>query len=56
MIGLTVASNYLITLEDYRGSELDPPVKTRFGEITTPLSVLAGERDFQATRLWRSGS
>lgn len=33
MIGLTVANNYLITLEDYRGSELDPPVKTRFGEF-----------------------
>jgi 3-oxoadipate enol-lactonase len=52
MIGLTVANNYLITLEDYLGRELDPPVKTRFGEITTPISVLVGGHDFEATRLW----
>jgi 3-oxoadipate enol-lactonase len=52
MIGLAVANNYLITLEDYLGHELDPPVKTRFGEITAPVSVLVGGRDFEASRLW----
>ena len=52
MIGLQVANSYFFTLEDYLGSELDPPVKTRFDEITTPISVLVGGRDFQSTRLW----
>jgi 3-oxoadipate enol-lactonase len=52
MIGLTVANNYLVTLEDYFGRELDPPVKTRFGEIPTPIDVLVGGHDFAATRLW----
>jgi 3-oxoadipate enol-lactonase len=52
MIGLQVANSYFFTLEDYLGSELDPPVKTRFGEITTPISVLVGGRDFESTQLW----
>lgn len=52
MIGLQVANSYFFTLEDYLGRELDPPVKTRFGEIATPLSVLVGGRDFESTRLW----
>jgi pimeloyl-ACP methyl ester carboxylesterase len=52
MIGLHVANAYLFALEDYLGSELDPPVKTRFGEIATPISVLAGGRDFKSTQLW----
>jgi pimeloyl-ACP methyl ester carboxylesterase len=52
MVGLQVANAYFFTLEDYLGSELDPPVKTRFGEIATPVSVLAGGRDFNSTRLW----
>ncbi len=52
MISLQVANSYFFTLEDYLGSELDPPVKTRFDEITTPISVLVGGRDFQSTRLW----
>jgi pimeloyl-ACP methyl ester carboxylesterase len=52
MIGLQVANSYFFTLEEYLGCELDPPVKTRFGEIATPISVLVGERDFESTRLW----
>jgi 3-oxoadipate enol-lactonase len=30
MVGLQVANAYFFTLEEYLGSELDPPVKTRF--------------------------
>ena len=52
MIGMVVANSYLFTLEDYLGGELEPPVKTRFSEITTPISVLVGGRDFEGTRLW----
>ena len=52
MIGLQVANSYFFALEDYLGSELDPPVKTRFSEIATPVSVLVGGRDFESTRLW----
>jgi pimeloyl-ACP methyl ester carboxylesterase len=37
---------------EYLGRELDPPVKTRFAEITVPVSVLLGGRDFQGTALW----
>jgi pimeloyl-ACP methyl ester carboxylesterase len=57
MIGLQVANTHRIMLQDflggeYLGRELDPPVKTRFAEITTPVSVLLGGRDFQGTALW----
>jgi pimeloyl-ACP methyl ester carboxylesterase len=52
MIGLHVANAYMFALEDPLGSELDPPVKTRFGEITAPIHVLVGERDFKSTQLW----
>ena len=52
MIGLHVANAYLFALEDPLGGELDPPVKTRFGEIATPVSVLVGGRDFKSTKLW----
>jgi 3-oxoadipate enol-lactonase len=52
MVGLHVANAHYTALDDYLGAELDPPVKTRFNEITTPITVLAGERDFKATRLW----
>ncbi|MGA8113161.1 MAG: alpha/beta hydrolase [Actinocatenispora sp.] len=52
MIGLAVANDYLITLDKYLGCELDPPIKTRFAEISTPISVLVGGHDFEATRLW----
>ncbi|GIF99068.1 alpha/beta fold hydrolase [Catellatospora citrea] len=52
MIGLEVANTHRITLEHYHGTELDPPVKTRFAEVTTPISVLVGGRDFEGTALW----
>jgi pimeloyl-ACP methyl ester carboxylesterase len=54
MIGLQVANSYWIDLpdEDYLGRELDPPVKSRFAEISTPISVVVGGHDFEATRLW----
>lgn len=51
MIGMVVANSSMFT-EEYLGTELDPPVKTRFAEITTPISVLVGGRDFEGTRLW----
>ncbi|MBM7790482.1 alpha/beta fold hydrolase [Tenggerimyces flavus] len=34
------------------GAELDPPVKTRLGELTRPITVLAGGRDFRTSELW----
>ncbi|OKJ16833.1 alpha/beta fold hydrolase [Kitasatospora sp. CB01950] len=54
MIGLEVANTHLVTLpdEEYLGTELDPPVKTRFAELAVPVSVLVGEHDLPATRLW----
>ncbi|WUK70820.1 alpha/beta hydrolase [Kribbella sp. NBC_00359] len=39
-------------MDVYHGLELDPPVKTRFAELETPISVLIGERDFQGSQLW----
>jgi len=57
LIGLQVANTHRIMLQDflggeYLGRELDPPVKTRFREITIPISVLLGGRDFTGTALW----
>jgi 3-oxoadipate enol-lactonase len=52
MIGLQVANTHRITLRQYFGRELDPPVKTRFREISTPISVIVGGRDFTGTQLW----
>ncbi|NUT32494.1 MAG: alpha/beta hydrolase [Hamadaea sp.] len=52
LIGWQVANTHRLTLEHYYGVELDPPVKTRFAEITTPVSVLVGGRDFRGTALW----
>jgi len=57
LIGLQVANTHRIMLQDflggeYLGRELEPPVKTRFREITTPVSVLLGGRDFTGTALW----
>lgn len=54
MVGLQVANSYWIDLPDadYLGRELDPPVRTRFAEITRPISVVVGTRDFEGTRLW----
>jgi pimeloyl-ACP methyl ester carboxylesterase len=51
MISMVSANSSLFS-EAYLGTELDPPVKTRFAEITTPISVLVGGRDFESTRLW----
>ena len=52
MIGLQVANSYWVELEDYLGTELDPPIKAHFHEIAVPVSVVVGERDFVATQLW----
>ncbi|GIG64921.1 alpha/beta fold hydrolase [Phytomonospora endophytica] len=52
MVGLQLANTYWVLLEEYLGTELDPPVKHRFAELAVPVSVLVGERDFEATRLW----
>lgn len=53
MLGLQVANAAaLYTLEHYFGTELDPPVKERFAEITVPVSVFVGGRDFEGSRLW----
>lgn len=52
LIGMECANSRLILLEDYLGSELDPPVKTRLHEITVPVSVLVGGFDLTSTRLW----
>jgi 3-oxoadipate enol-lactonase len=52
LIGLEAQNVHRITLEHYLGYELDPPVKHRFAEITTPISVLVGDHDFRGTVLW----
>jgi len=53
VIGLEVANTHRIILDNrYLGTELDPPVKTRFDEIATPISVLVGARDFLGIQLW----
>lgn len=52
MLGLAYASEYFIRLEDYLGAELGPPVKTRLGELTRPITVVAGGRDFKTSELW----
>jgi pimeloyl-ACP methyl ester carboxylesterase len=53
VIGLEVANTHRIVLDNrYLGIELDPPVKLRFPEIATPISVLVGARDFTGIQLW----
>ncbi|MFL6076845.1 MAG: alpha/beta fold hydrolase [Mycobacteriales bacterium] len=52
VVGMQVANTHLLTLEHYLGVELDPPVKTRFAEIATPIRVLVGGRDFRSNTLW----
>jgi len=52
LIGLQIANSRMRLAEVYYGLELDPPVKTRFAELKTPVSVLIGERDFQGSQLW----
>lgn len=49
MAGLQVANAHWIVLPESLGTELDPPVKTRFREITVPISVVAGGHDFEGT-------
>lgn len=39
-------------MEQYHGVELDPPVKTRFAVISTPVAVFSGGRDSESTLLW----
>ena len=52
LIGLQIANSRMRLADEYYGVELDPPVKTRFAELKTPVSVLIAERDFQGTQLW----
>lgn len=52
LIGWEVANSHVLTMEVAHGVELDPPIQTRFAELTTPVSVLVGGRDFQGTQLW----
>ena len=52
LIGWHVANARVLTMEHFHGVELDPPVKTRFAEIGTPVAVFAGGRDFEGTQLW----
>jgi 3-oxoadipate enol-lactonase len=52
MVALQLANAYWIELPESLGTELDPPVKHRFAEITTPITVVSGGQDFEGTRLW----
>ena len=52
LIGMQIANSRMRLMEVYHGLELDPPIKTRFAELKTPISILIGERDFQGTQLW----
>ncbi|WP_460653366.1 alpha/beta fold hydrolase [Kribbella endophytica] len=52
LVGLQIANSRVMTMDTYRGTELDPPIKTRFAEVTVPVSILVGERDFQGSQLW----
>ncbi|GIF60709.1 alpha/beta hydrolase [Asanoa iriomotensis] len=52
LVGLQVANAHRITLAHYHGRELDPPVKTRFHEITVSVTAVVGGREFAGSRLW----
>lgn len=52
MVGLQLSNAYWIELPESLGAELDTPVKTRFTELTVPVDVVIGGRDFASTRLW----
>lgn len=52
MIGWQVANDRVMLMDSYFGTELDPPVKTRFREIAVPVAVFVGGRDFEGTQLW----
>lgn len=52
LVGLVLANSRVLTMPVHHGVELDPPVKHRFPELTTPISVLIGPQDFEGTQLW----
>jgi 3-oxoadipate enol-lactonase len=52
MVGLQLSNVYWIELAESLGAELEPPVKSRFTEMTVPVDVVIGGRDFASTRLW----
>ena len=52
LVGLEIANSRVMTMPVHHGVELDPPVKHRFTELTTAISVLIGGRDFDGTQLW----
>ncbi|HEY7048464.1 MAG TPA: alpha/beta hydrolase [Jatrophihabitantaceae bacterium] len=52
MIGWQVANDRIMYMDRYYGTELDPPVKTRFCEMRVPVAVLVGGRDFEGTQRW----
>ena len=52
LVGLVIANSRVLTMPVHHGVELDPPVKHRFDELTVPISVLIGGRDFDGTQLW----
>jgi len=52
MVGLQLSNSYWIELPESLGADLDTPVKTRFSELTVPVDVVIGGRDFASTRLW----
>ncbi|WP_328999882.1 alpha/beta hydrolase [Kribbella sp. NBC_00709] len=52
LVGLVIANSRVLTMPVHHGVELDPPVKHRFAELATPISVLIGSRDFDGTQLW----
>ncbi|MDG6109834.1 alpha/beta hydrolase [Dactylosporangium aurantiacum] len=52
MVGLQLANAHWIELPESLGADLDPPVKTRFAELSVPVDVVVGGRDLAATRLW----
>jgi hypothetical protein len=56
MTGLQVANSYWVPLEASLGTERDPPVKTRFRELTVPIDVVAGGTTFRRRSCGRAGS
>lgn len=51
-VGPQLSNAYWIELPESLGAELDPPVKARFAEVTVPVDVVVGGREFVSTRLW----
>jgi pimeloyl-ACP methyl ester carboxylesterase len=52
LIGWQAANCRLLTMDEYHGIELTPPVKARFAEIETPVSIVVGTADYAGTQLW----